>query len=147
MAFQSRWGWHPCDYETFVLLKRLYAAHLRALRRYAAWERWRRNQPQNRVIRRRVVDHSGRKVGAEVLGPRPEPPLPRLFCVRRQVVTYWGEDGRPLKEGRPAEEVVFDDLGVPEAFRAARRPRATAEEAAPLRLSAEDIRRLAAGVG
>jgi hypothetical protein len=147
MAFQSRWGWHPCDYETFALLKRLHGLYWRALRQYATWKRWRRKMPHNRVLRRRIRDEQGRKVGTEVVGPWPEPPLPGLFCTRRRVLTYWGEDGKPLKEGRPAEEVVFDDLGIPEAYRAARRPVATREEVAPPRLTAEEVRRLAAQAG
>jgi hypothetical protein len=144
MTFRSKWGWHPCDYATFVLLKRLHAAYWRALRRYATWQRWRRKLPHNRVLRRRIRDEQGRRIGAEVVGPWPEPPQPALFCTRRQVLTHWGEDGRPLKEGRLTEEVVFDDLGIPEAYRAARRPAPTEGEVARLRLTEEDVRRLAA---
>src|SRR6516225_8096333 len=115
MAFRSKWGWHPCDYATFALLKRLHAAYWRALRQYAAWQRWRRKMPHNRVLRRRIRDEQGRKIGVEVIGPWPEPPLPAGFCTRRQVLTHWSEDGKPLKEGRLTEEVVFDDRGIPEA--------------------------------
>jgi hypothetical protein len=147
MAFQSRWGWHPCDRETFAQLKRLHGLYWRALRRYSTWRRWHRKMPHNRVLRRRVRDEQGRKIGVAVVGPWPEPPLPELFCTRRRVLTYWGEDGKPLKEGRLAEEVVFDDLGIPEAYRAARRPVATREGVAPLRLTAEEVRRLAAQAG
>jgi hypothetical protein len=147
MAFQSRWGWHPCDYETFALLKRLHGLYWRALRQHATWQRWKRKMPQNRVLRRRVRDEQGRKVGVEVVGPWPEPPLPALFCTRREVLTYWGEDGKPLKEGRRAEEVVFDDLGIPEAYRAACRPAATREEVPPWRRTAAEVRRLAALAG
>ena len=144
MAFRSRWGWHPCDYATFVLLKRLHAAYWRALRRYATWQRWHRKMPHNRVLRRRVRDAQGRKIGVEVLGPWPEPPLPSLFCTRRQVLTHWGEDGKPLQEGRLTEKVVFDDLGVPAAYRAARHPAATEQEVTPPLLTAEEVRSLAA---
>jgi hypothetical protein len=144
MAFRSRWGWHPCDYATFVLLKRLHAAYWKALRQYAAWKRWRRKMPHNRVLRRRIRDEQGNKVGVEVAGPWPEPPLPPLFCTRRQVLTYWSEGGKPIKEGRLTEEVVFDDLGIPEAYRTARRPAATEAEVTPLRLSPEEVRRLVA---
>jgi hypothetical protein len=142
MAHRSRWGWHPCDYTTYLLLKRLHGLCERARRRYAAWQRWRRKMPHNRVIRRKVVDACGRKIGAEVVGPRPEPPLAALFCVHRQVLTYWSAGGRPLKEGRLVEEVVFDDLGIPAAYRAARTPAATEAEVAPLPLTAAEVRRL-----
>lgn len=144
MAFRSRWGWHPCDYATFALLKRLHAAYWKALRQYATWQRWKRKMPHNRVLRRRIRDGQGIKVGVEVVGPWPEPPLPPLFCTRRQVLTYWSENGKPIQEGRLTEEVVFDDLGIPETYRAARRPVATEREVMPLRLSPEEVRRLAA---
>ncbi len=147
MAFRSRWGWHPCDYATFALLKRLNAAYWRALRHYATWRRWHRKMPHNRVLWRRVRDEQGRKVGTEVMGPWPEPPLPALFCTRRQVLTYWGAGGKPLKEGRLTEEVVFDDLGVPAAYRSARHPAATEREVTPLAVTAEEVRRLAAEAG
>jgi hypothetical protein len=143
MAIQSRWGWHPCDYATFALLKRLHAAYWRAARQYATWQRWHSKMPRNRVLRRRIRDAQGRKIGSEVVGPWPEPPLPALFCTRRLVLTHWGEDGKPLKEGRPTEEVVFDDLGVLATYRAARRPVATEAEVPPLRLTGEDVCRLA----
>jgi hypothetical protein len=146
MAFRSRWGWHPCDYATFVLLRKLHAAYWRALRRYATWQRWRRKMPHNRVLRRRIRDARGRKIGAEVLGPWPEPPLPPLFCARRQVLTFWGEDGKPLKGGRRAEEVVFDGRGIPGAYRAARRPAATEAEVAPLGLTIDELRWLASEI-
>jgi hypothetical protein len=143
MAHRSRWGWHPCDYATFVLLKRLHGLYRQAVRQYAAWRRWRRKMPHNRVVRRKLVDENGNQVGTVVVGPRPEPPLPALFCTSRQVLTYWSEDGQPLPEGRLAEEVMLDDLGIPEAYRAARMPAATEQEVRPLRLTQEEIRRLA----
>jgi hypothetical protein len=94
------------------------------------------------ILRCRIRDEQGRKIGVEVVGPWPEPPLPPLFCTRRQVLTHWGEDGRPLKEGRLTEEVVFDDLGILEAYRAARDPVATEGKVPPLRLTPEEVRRL-----
>ena len=75
----------------------------------------------------------------EIVGPWPEPPLPALFCTRRQVLTHWSEDGKPLQQGRTTEAVVFDDRGIPEAYRAARRPMPTEAEVRPLRLSAEEM--------
>src|SRR5258708_7722439 len=122
MAHRSKWGWHPCDYETYRLLKALHRLCDQARRQCAAWRRWRRKRPHNRILRRAVIDEQGNKVGGEVVGPRPEPELTPLFCHRRQVLTSWSEDGRPLKEARPAETVEFDDHGIPEAYAAARRP-------------------------
>jgi hypothetical protein len=124
------------------MLKRLNAACEEARRRYAAWRRWKRKLPHNRVVRRCLRDERGRRVGCEVVGPLPEPPLPPLFCVRRLVPSFWGEDGRPLPEPRPVEDVVFGDLGIPEAYRAARKPAASPETVRPLRFSVEDLQHL-----
>ncbi len=143
MAHRSRWGWHPCDYETFRLLKRLHAVYWRALRQFAAWQRWKRKLPHNRVLRRRVVDAQGRKVGSEIVGPMPEPPLHPLFCTRTRVVRNWTRDGRYVKDGETTERVAFHDHGIPDAYRAARKPAATEAEVAPLKLTAEVIRRMA----
>ena len=143
MAHSSKWGWHPCDYQTYRLLKELHRLCERARRQFAAWQRWRRKLPHNRVLRRTVVNETGVKIGVEVVGPRPEPELPPLFCVPRRMLTYWSEDGRPLKTGRPVEIVEFDDHGVPDAYQAARRPVAAETAVQPLRLTAEEVRRLA----
>jgi hypothetical protein len=132
-VFQSRWGFHPCDYETFQLLKRLHALFEHARRRFAEWKRWKRKLPHNRVLRRVIRDAAGRKVGTEVIGPRPEPELSPVFCERLMIV----------RGGAPAGErvrLLYEDL--PEAYREARRPKATSEEAKPLRYSAETLREL-----
>ena len=147
MAHRSRWGWHPCDYQTYVLLKELNALCEHARRLYATWQRWHRKLPHNRVLRRKIVDTAGRRIGREVVGPWPVPPLNPLFCTRRMVKTYWSAEGKPLQEGRLVEEVVFDDRGIPEAYRQARMPMVTAEQVRPLRLSPEEVRRLAAEAG
>jgi hypothetical protein len=143
VAYRSRWGWHPCDYETYLLLKRLNARCERAARRHGEWRRWRRKQPHNRLLREPVVDHKGRGVGTRVVGPKPEPVLDPLFCVRRQVRTFRGPDGQPLKEARWVEEVSFCDLGIPEAYRAARRPVPAEGQVPALRLTPAEVRRLA----
>jgi hypothetical protein len=143
MVHRSRWGFHPCDYATFLLLKKLNVLCERARRQFAAWQRWHRKMPHNRVVRRKVVDADGRRIGREVVGQMPEPPLPELFCTVRHVRTYWSQDGRPLKEGRLVEEMCFDDRGIPEAYRSARRPVLSEADVQPLRLDTEEVRRLA----
>lgn len=145
MTTRSKWGWHPCDYQTFLLLKELHRAYWQALRRYAEWRRWARKQPQNRVIRRKIVDSSGRKIGSEVIGPRPEPPLHPLFCVRQPVVHVRHEHGQARRE--ETEWVGFHDHGIPEAYRRARRPVARPEDVMPLPIGPEEIRRLADALG
>jgi hypothetical protein len=143
MAHRSRWGWHPCDYETYLLLKGLNARCERAVRRHAEWRRWRRKKPENRLLRESVVDRDGRRVGTRVVGPKPEPVLDPLFCVRRQVRSFRGPAGEPLTEARWVEEVSFCDLGIPEAYRTARRPVPSEDLVPALRLTPAEIRGLA----
>src|SRR5262245_25124532 len=143
MAHRSRWGWHPCDYETYLLLKGLNARCERAARRHAEWRRWRRQKPEHRLLREPVIDRDGRRAGTRVVGPKPEPALDPLFCVRRQVRSFRGPGGEPLIEARWVEEVSFCDLGVPEAYRTARRPVPSEDLVPPLRLTPAEIRRLA----
>ena len=47
--FQSRFGFHPCDYQTYRKLKFLNQVCLKAIRLAHAWTRWKRKDPQNRV--------------------------------------------------------------------------------------------------
>jgi hypothetical protein len=46
-TFKSRWGYHPCDWNTFLKLKRLHKAYWEHIRKEAAFERWWAKQPQN----------------------------------------------------------------------------------------------------
>ena len=140
MAYQSKWGWHPCDYETFLLLRKLYHRYWQALRRFAEWQRWERKQPHNRVVRARIVDEKGRKIGSRVIGPRPEPPLDPLFCTQQTVVQHRQKDGKGVRI--VSQTVRFHDRGIPEAFRAARLPAADEAAVPRLKLSVEDIHRL-----
>lgn len=145
-VYQSRWGFHPCNYETFLLLKRLNELCERARRRFAEWQRWNRKQPQNRVVRTWLVDERGRRVGSRVVGPRPEPPLCPVFCERRQAVRYHSPDGGPPRR-QEVTLVCFTDHDIPAAYRAARMPAPSPEQVTPLPLPAEVIRQLAARAG
>src|SRR5262245_21923505 len=141
---QSRWGYYPCAYETFLKLKALHARYWRALRVYAAWRRWQRKQPQNRVLREWLRDAQGRRIGHRIVGPRPEPMLDPLFCVRTQVVSHFADDGSLVRDGRIVERVSFHDHGIPGAYSLARKPAATPEEVTAMPISTEEIERLVA---
>lgn len=66
---KSRFGFHPCNYEVYKILKQLSYWYLDALRRKASWLRWKNKQPQNRVY---ITRGAG---GIKIIGePRPEPP-------------------------------------------------------------------------
>ena len=47
--FQSRWGFHPCDYELFLKLKHLHKWYLQTVYDFHRWHRWWRKQEQNRI--------------------------------------------------------------------------------------------------
>ena len=46
--FQSRFGYHPCDYATYCKLKALHRAYWQAVYDFHRWHRWWRKQPENR---------------------------------------------------------------------------------------------------
>ncbi|MEK6235102.1 MAG: hypothetical protein N2C14_10340 [Planctomycetales bacterium] len=45
---QSRWGYHPCGYDVFLMLKRLRSRYWRTVYEFHCWNRWRRKDPKNR---------------------------------------------------------------------------------------------------
>jgi hypothetical protein len=144
MIHSSRWGWHPCDYATFRLLKRLHRACEEARRQFAAWRRWRRKMPHNRVVGRWLRDEQGRRIGFEIVGPLPEPTLSPLFCLRKLTPSFWSADSKPLQEARLVEEVVFDDRGVLDTYRTARKPASSPEQVQPLAIAVEEVQRFVA---
>ena len=95
---QSRFGFHPCDKETFLHLKYLHKHYWIALRQFHRWHRWFRKEPQNR--------HG------------PEPNLDKCFV----------EDRVWLKPKSACGIKVYPktvvDHGILERFAAARKPSA-----------------------
>jgi hypothetical protein len=135
-AYQSRWGYHPCDYETYLQLKKLNGYYEQALRAFAAWQRWARKEPQNRVRRGHVRNDKGQKIRTEVIGTLPEPGLPALFCTKARLVAHAA--GRGLKDGWRVS--LNGSLPVAEVYRRARRPAATPDAVTPLPWSPEEVR-------
>jgi hypothetical protein len=136
-TYRSRWGYHPCDYETYGALKKLNALYLRAVRELAAWRRWSRKQPQNRMRRQKVVDSQGRQVGWETAGPWPQPCLCPVFCQREKVIRHWSPG--TSRASREVELVGLRHSWIPDAYRAARTPAASPEQVVPLPITAEEI--------
>jgi hypothetical protein len=72
-SYEGRWGWHPCDYQTFRKLKLLHKYYWITVRKFSNWKRWDRKDPKNRVIRQWDTDEKGRpyrKVIAEIPEPK-----------------------------------------------------------------------------
>ena len=128
-AYQSRWGYHPCNYETFLRLKKLNGLYFKALKQQAEWHRWYRKEPQNRVIYKYKRDLQGRRIGKEIVGPRPEPNINSIFLEKKHVKSRWyGE----------YDTVYITDLPIMQMYQKARKPRKR-EVVQPLDISKEQI--------
>lgn len=108
------------------MLRALNARALRARILKAAWERWHRKQPHNRVRQPVVRDDQGRPVGRGDPVPVPEPPLDPLFC---------------RVSGLPSGRLRVDllNLEVERGYAVARRPAATLGEVISLPLPAVKV--------
>jgi hypothetical protein len=95
---QSRWGLHPCSYEDFRKIKLLHKHYWLAKRAIAAWDRWNRKLPHNRVIRKQ----NG------VILPKPipmvEPLVPSIYrqIVKKPIVPLYQQARHP----QPTTETV-----------------------------------------
>jgi hypothetical protein len=113
------------------MLKELNRLAERANREAAAWRRWHRKLPHNRVRREHLRDAVGRVIGYGPPMPVPEPSLSMPFC--RLV---------ELPSGKV--DLFVDDRGIEAAYRLARRPCATAEDVKPLPVAEDEVRLFAA---
>jgi hypothetical protein len=111
------------------MLKELNKLWEKARHQRAVWQRWYRKLPHNRVLRPRLRDEFGRRIGYGPPVPVPEPELDPRFC--RKVA---------LPSGRL--EVRLSDGWIEAAYRQARYPKRMPEEVEPLPVAEEEIRRL-----
>jgi hypothetical protein len=105
--FRSRWGYHPCDWNAWIRIKRLRFLWFLTVRRLAAWRRWNNKLPHNRVIWRRIRGDDSRPVAWEKIGALAEPRVAEFMVReewgRRQMAHSWIEESyRQAK--RPAIE-------------------------------------------
>lgn len=114
-TYQSRWGYHPVSYETFLKLKELHKWYHMTLRHLGCWVRW----------NRKTVHRYG-----------PEPKYCPTFVKDR--IDWWYTPSGACKS-YPKTRV---DHGICEAYHAARMPTATPEEVESLNTSEEEINRL-----
>lgn len=137
--FSSRWGFHPCDHATYRQLKFLNHVHQRALRLAAAWRRWHRKDPHNRVARRRIRNEKGQTVGYEPPVPIPEPRICAVFTRKAAERRHVDKHGRVSAEGWAEETVVTADLGIPADYSSARKPVAEPALVTPLTIGAAEL--------
>ena len=124
-TFESRWGFHPCDTDTFRKLKAIHKWYWQTLKDSAAWERWNRKLPKNRVIRKYTRDAAGNKVSSEIVGPQPEPRV--CPTLEREAMLY--------------HSVPWDSKWVQD-YQRARMPKATKDEVIPLIHSVDEINQM-----
>jgi hypothetical protein len=130
--FQSRWGFHPCDYQTYRKLKFLNQVYLRALRLAHAWTRWKRKDPHNRVIRRRIRNQTGQVIGYDPPIQLPEPPTCPIFSQKVFEKCHVDKKGNFSREGFLQEKVATDDFRIPGDYASARKPAVSQGEVQPL---------------
>jgi len=91
---QGKYGFHPCDYETYRKLKVIHKVYWESIFRMAAWTRWDRKQPQNRVQRFAGRGPDGKRIPLVPPIPLPEPTLPpfvKKMDHRKVVKTHVGD--------------------------------------------------------
>ena len=142
MRQQGKYGWYPCDIETYHKLKKLNMAFNKALHEKAAWERWDRKEPQNRVIRAKLKDSTGRVVGYQASIPMPEPELTSIFCKKVVKRVQWGKKGGFFKDGIDETHIELSDLPIYQDYCNARYPVAGEEGVSSLKMNMEIINEL-----
>jgi hypothetical protein len=100
-----------------------------ALRSAAAWRRWARKLPHNRVSRPVLRNEHGQRIGYGPAALIPEPPINSCFCQKVE-----------LPSGRV--ELVFTEKRIEAAYRLARYPKATESAVVMLPLTDAEVLKL-----
>ncbi|MBT6053042.1 MAG: hypothetical protein HOG49_40085 [Candidatus Scalindua sp.] len=88
-VYQSKWGFHPCDLETYKKLRKLNQWFLKAQIKAAEWNRWARKDEHNRVIKKFVRNDQGQRIGCEIVCPKPEPTVDSPFLLTERSENQW----------------------------------------------------------
>ena len=97
MAFRSRWGYHPCNYETYRKLRKLHKAYWEGRRLLAKWHRWKAKRPHNRTRPEPVVPDVVKQVCASSIvhefqsarHPVAEPEQVRKLGIKLDQIDAW----------------------------------------------------------
>lgn len=112
------------------MLKAINKLATKAKSQTAAWNRWSRKWPKNRVSRKRIRNEAGQTIGYEPGVPIPEPATPEPFC---KIGSTWA--GVRAYANHLAVQVAQD-------YAKARTPKAEAKDVVRLVLSEDMIRGL-----
>lgn len=97
MSYRSRWGYHPCNFETYRKLRRLHKAYYEGLRLLARWKRWRAKKPHNRRGPEPAVPEVYRQICASPIvaeyhaarRPVPEPDQVKPLGIQGEQIDRW----------------------------------------------------------
>lgn len=128
MAHQGKYGWYPCDLETYHKLKAINLAYDQAIHKMKAWKRWERKDPKNRVIRRKLKDSTGQVVGYGLAEPMSEPEICPVFCKKVVKKVYFDKANNYHKNGLDWTDVELIESSVYDDYRKARYPVASEAE-------------------
>jgi hypothetical protein len=140
--FQSRWGFHPCDYRTYRKLKFLNLVYLRAIRLARTWERWKRKDPHNRIVRRRIRNEKGQTIGYEPPVPQSELKICPVFSQKVFEKRHVDKRGNFSREGFLEEKVVTEDYWIPADYASAKKPVADQTKVQPLHHTLAELEEL-----
>lgn len=131
MTFTQTWNnrtyYYPCDRETYHKIRRLRYLWFKTIQRFAAWERWARKLPHNR-IQRQTLRKDGKPIGRRevyVDGKPvyiPEPRVPEFMLEtlwnRKKVGHAWVEEMyRAAKHPQSEAPPIFSEVDLQRAMK------------------------------
>lgn len=125
---KGKFGFYPCDWETYRKLKRLNMISLEHVKVCKKHDRWENKLPKNRVSKRWISNEAGQKIGYEKGEPIPEP---RKGCESLYALIQVGKWIQ-----LPITKLIFDD------YKKARYPQSEEVMVLPLKFSNEEIDKL-----
>lgn len=113
--YKSRWGYHPCAYETYEKLKRMRKRYFQWMRQAAAHRRWDRKMPHNRVQRTYARNELGQRTAVLSTVAMGEPLVCPLLAPVGQTIMRLYERARmpqatPQKAFTPTSVADLDRL-------------------------------------
>ena len=118
-VFESRFGFHPVDYETFRKLKQLHKLYWQTVYDVARWERLNRKTVTKNV---------------------PEPLYCSVFVEEKHCYTsYINKDGH---RGVKFHSKKVNDHGVIQAYQSARMPKESSDDVEPIHISISEIEKM-----
>ena len=114
------------------MLKEINKRYQAALRWAAAWRRWARKLPHNRVSRPVLRHERGQRIGYGPATPIPEPQVDPCFCRKVEL----------RSDDVLLEQYPFTEKRIEAAYRQARHPKATECEVVPLPLTEAEVLKL-----